>query len=54
MSAHSGPLRGDCVSGSTSGPGTIELEPFSHTQSGPVTMVRYRVLEQLRETPIED
>ena len=36
-------LLGDGVRFSTSGLGRIDLEPFSNTQSGPVTMLRYRV-----------
>ncbi|HEU4547184.1 MAG TPA: dihydrofolate reductase family protein [Microlunatus sp.] len=36
-------LKGDGVHISASGLGTIDLEPFSNTQSGPVTMLRYRV-----------
>lgn len=36
-------LLGDGVRFSTSGLGTIDLEPFSNTQSGPVTMLRFRV-----------
>ena len=36
-------LRGDGVHISASGLGRIDLEPFSNTQSGPVTMLRYRV-----------
>ena len=36
-------LLGDGVRFSTSGLGRIELEPFSNTQSGPVTMLRFRV-----------
>jgi hypothetical protein len=45
------PVRGDGVSVSTSGLGTIELQPFSSTQSGPVTMLRYRVRKQSTEPP---
>lgn len=37
-------LKGDGVHISAAGLGRIELEPFSNTQSGPVTMLRYRVL----------
>jgi dihydrofolate reductase len=36
-------LLGDGVCFSTSGLGRIDLEPFSNTQSGPVTMLRFRV-----------
>jgi dihydrofolate reductase len=36
-------LLGDGVRFSTSGLGRIDLEPFSNTQSGPVTMLRFRV-----------
>lgn len=36
-------LVGDGVRFSTPGLGRIDLEPFSNTQSGPVTMLRYRV-----------
>ncbi len=36
-------LMGDGVRFSTSGLGRIDLEPFSNTQSGPVTMLRFRV-----------
>jgi len=36
-------LLGDGVPFSTSGLGRIDLEPFSNTQSGPVTMLRFRV-----------
>jgi len=36
-------LLGDGVRLSTSGLGRIDLEPFSNTQSGPVTMLRFRV-----------
>ncbi len=36
-------LLGDGVRFSTSGLGRIDLEPFSTTQSGPVTMLRFRV-----------
>ncbi len=36
-------LFGDGVRFSTSGLGRIELEPFSNEQSGPVTMLRFRV-----------
>ena len=36
-------LLGDGVRFSTSGLGRIQLEPFSNTQSGPVTMLRFRV-----------
>jgi len=36
-------LKGDGVHISASGLGRIDLEPFSTTQSGPVTMLRYRV-----------
>jgi dihydrofolate reductase len=36
-------LFGDGVRFSTSGLGRIDLEPFSNTQSGPVTMLRFRV-----------
>lgn len=46
-------LRGDGVSLSTSGLGTIELEPFSTTQSGPVTMLRYRVRKQSTEPRVD-
>ncbi|GAA1251936.1 dihydrofolate reductase family protein [Pseudonocardia aurantiaca] len=35
-------LLGDGVRFSTSGLGRIDLEPFSNTQSGPVTMLRFR------------
>jgi len=36
-------LLGDGVRFSTSGLGRIDLEPFANTQSGPVTMLRFRV-----------
>ena len=36
-------LLGDGVRFSTSGLGRIDLEPFSNSQSGPVTMLRFRV-----------
>jgi dihydrofolate reductase len=36
-------LLGDGVRFSTSGLGRIDLEPFSNQQSGPVTMLRFRV-----------
>ena len=36
-------LFGDGVRFSTSGLGRIDLEPLSNTQSGPVTMLRFRV-----------
>ncbi len=36
-------LLGDGVRFSTSGLGRIDLEPFDNTQSGPVTMLRFRV-----------
>lgn len=36
-------LLGDGVRFSTSGLGRIDLEPFGNTQSGPVTMLRFRV-----------
>jgi len=36
-------LMGDGVRFSTSGLGRIDLEPFSNTQYGPVTMLRFRV-----------
>ncbi len=36
-------LLGDCVRFSTPGIGRIDLEPFGNTQSGPVTMLRFRV-----------
>ena len=36
-------LMGDGVRFSTLGLGRIDLEPFSNTQSGPVTMLRFRV-----------
>jgi dihydrofolate reductase len=36
-------LLGDGVRFSTSDLGRIDLEPFSNTQSGPVTMLRFRV-----------
>lgn len=36
-------LLGDGVPFSTSGLGRIDLEPFSNQQSGPVTMLRFRV-----------
>ena len=36
-------LLGDGVRFSTSGLGRIDLEPFSNEQSGPVTMLRFRV-----------
>ena len=36
-------LLGDGVRFSTSGLGRIDLEPFSNRQSGPVTMLRFRV-----------
>ena len=39
-------LVGDGVRFSTSGLGRIDLEPFSNTQSGPVTMLRFRVRNQ--------
>jgi len=39
-------LLGDGVRFSTSGLGRIDLEPFSNTQSGPVTMLRFRVQKQ--------
>jgi dihydrofolate reductase len=36
-------LLGDGVRFSTSGLGRVDLEPFSNTQSGPVTMLRFHV-----------
>ena len=36
-------LLGDGVRFSASGLGRVDLEPFSNTQSGPVTMLRFRV-----------
>jgi hypothetical protein len=36
-------LLGDGVRFSTPGLGRIDLEPFSNTQSGPVTMLRFHV-----------
>jgi hypothetical protein len=33
---------------STSGLGRIDLEPFSNRQSGPVTMLRFRVRKKAR------
>ncbi len=36
-------LLGDGVRFSTPGLGKIDLEPFSNTQSGPVTMLRFRM-----------
>lgn len=42
-------LLGDGVRFSTSGLGRINLEPFSNTQSGPVTMLRFRVLKDGRD-----
>ena len=36
-------LLGDGVRFSTPGLGRIDLEPFSNAQSGPVTMLRFRV-----------
>lgn len=36
-------LLGDGVRFSTSGLGRIDLDPFTNTQSGPVTMLRFRV-----------
>jgi dihydrofolate reductase len=41
-------LLGDGVRFSTSGLGRIDLEPFSNTQSGPVTMLRFRVRNEMR------
>src|SRR5918997_980601 len=41
-------LFGDGVRFSTSGLGRIDLEPFSTTQSGPVTMLRFRVRKKAR------
>ena len=38
-------LLGDGVRFSTPGLGRIDLEPFSKTQSGPATMLRFRVLK---------
>jgi hypothetical protein len=46
-------LRGDGVPLSTSGLGTIELAPFSTTQSGSVTMLRHRVRKQSTEPPVD-
>jgi hypothetical protein len=44
-------LLGDGVRFSTSGFGRIDLEPFSNRQSGPVTMLRFRVRKKaLSET----
>jgi hypothetical protein len=44
-------LLGDGVRFSTSGLGRIDLEPFSNRQSGPVTMLRFRVRKKaLSET----
>jgi dihydrofolate reductase len=43
-------LLGDGVRFSTSGLGRIDLEPFSNTQSGPVTMLRFRVPKQARSS----
>jgi dihydrofolate reductase len=40
-------LLGDGVRFSTPGLGRIELEPFANTQSGPVTMLRFRVRRPL-------
>ncbi|HEY5785472.1 MAG TPA: dihydrofolate reductase family protein, partial [Microlunatus sp.] len=39
-------LQGDGVRFSTPGLGRIDLEPFSNTQSGPVTMLRFRVRKE--------
>jgi dihydrofolate reductase len=39
-------LLGDGVRFSTPDLGRIDLEPFSNTQSGPVTMLRYRVVQE--------
>ena len=39
-------LLGDGVRFSTPGLGRIDLEPFSNTQSGAVTMLRFRVLKE--------
>ena len=39
-------LLGDGVRFSTSGLGRIDLEPFSNRQSGPVTMLRFRVRKE--------
>ena len=36
-------LLGDGVRFSTSGPGRVDLEPIGNQQSGPVTMLRFRV-----------
>jgi dihydrofolate reductase len=41
-------LLGDGVRFSTSGLGRIDLEPISNTQSGPVTMLRFRVPKDAR------
>jgi dihydrofolate reductase len=41
-------LLGDGVCFSTSGLGRIDLEPFSNRQSGPVTMLRFRVRKKAR------
>src|ERR687894_1197029 len=41
-------LLGDGVRFSTPGLGRIDLEPFSNTQSGPVTMLRFRVRKKAR------
>ena len=41
-------LLGDGVRFSTSGLGRIDLEPFSNRQSGPVTMLRFRVRKKAR------
>ena len=41
-------LLGDGVRFSTSGLGRIDLEPFSNRQSGPVTMLRFRVRKRAR------
>jgi dihydrofolate reductase len=41
-------LLGDGVPFSTSGLGRIDLEPFSNTQAGPVTMLRFRVRKEVR------
>ncbi|SMD06068.1 dihydrofolate reductase family protein [Lentzea albidocapillata] len=42
-------LLGDGVRFSTSGLGRIDLEPFANTQSGPVTMLRFRVRKPAAE-----
>jgi len=41
-------LLGDGVRFSTSGLGRIDLEPISNSQSGPITMLRFRVPKEAR------